>query len=127
MTDKTESVLQYLRDHDPDDKPLVNDLKKVGIEASGKEVHAAWKAYISDKNEPGESQSSDSTDKSELDEGPVPRSTRSDGMLMIRTKRIDRRWRAGMCFSRDPLAVSLADLTDELIDALRNDPALIVE
>jgi hypothetical protein len=35
-------------------------------------------------------------------------------------------WRAGMCFTRTPTVIYLADLSDAALQALRNEPNLVV-
>ncbi len=54
--------------------------------------------------------------------------TQPEGQLMIRTRRgVARFRRAGFAFTREPLAINRADLTDEHYDALKNESRLEVK
>lgn len=48
-------------------------------------------------------------------------------VAVIVTAKQDRRWRAGRCFTPEPVRVALADLTEAQLMALHGDPVLVVQ
>lgn len=47
--------------------------------------------------------------------------------IQVRTKRLDRRCRAGWVFTREPVAIALSALTAKQLEAIESDPQLHVE
>lgn len=128
-----------------DEKPKVsefNDSNKIDIKVDGKQIQLAWDLSQAESDEKKlkatnaiktYSQELAQEVQDKLDEiaknngnDSDARSTEDKDVLTI-TSRGERRCRAGMVFTKEPTQVVIDDLDEGQLEALQNDPELIVK